>query len=816
MGAMAPFGYSADGSHLVAAVRDGASLAVWDTSTHRRLRRLENSDRHYALVVISDDAQWIAAVRLDQASKIDLWQASSGRHLRVIEAAGGRKSQLDFVGSDVLRVQTASGRTLEFAVPSGLALGGAIRGEGSALATPPSFRTPSGGGSSAAQAPRKSRAVRSAPRIPIAPVLPDVGEAAPQHAPPVEAPTFDLAAPGTAAPSITDGSPELTEEAPPAPEAVVETPAEPDLALDDIAAEPPVSDWPTPAAPPAPRATMSPGSSGSGGATSASPVDLLPDLSPPSGAAPYDPAGGAAPDMVSDEAPPEPASAAPDEVSSESPAEPAPEPAAAAPAVAPRQFRFEMPAEAAQAPASAAPADVEPMIVDAAPPAPEPVNSELRFEIDDEPAPTATASTRKAAVAAPTPRPNSVNIHFATNRNLLAPKDRAWSVYFVGFFSSLPAFIIYGLMVLSLLVLPWLGKRSWAINSVLSGLIVLCGMATVEAYVRSQLRDQLSGELYGSRPTDLSYGICEVSVPRQENRKAGDLSRPTAMWVFEAPENPDKHFMLRRVEENSDKSVFYTHMAAELAEFDENAALLFIHGYNCSFEDAVFRTAQLAVDLKFPGVAVTFSWPSYADPVKYPFDEQNAEVSIPALREVLDDLATRGGAKRVHIIAHSMGNRVLAGALRSMDEATQARNREVFHELVLAAPDIDRRVFETQILPHIVRSTQHCTLYASSRDRALLLSRMFHNYQRLGETQPELLLAGGVETIDASTVDTSLLGHSYIGDVQSIVSDLHDLVVAGKTAAERIGLEELKRNARLYWTIKPHFNTASSTHPSQR
>ena len=176
---------------------------------------------------------------------------------------------------------------------------------------------------------------------------------------------------------------------------------------------------------------------------------------------------------------------------------------------------------------------------------------------------------------------------------------------------------------------------------------------------------------------------------------------------------------------------------------------------------------------------------------------------------MLDDLASRSGAKRIHIIAHSMGNRVLAGALRNMDAVSQVRNKQAFSELVLAAPDIDSRVFRSQVLPSIVSNTQHCTLYASSRDRALLMSRVFHNYQRLGETQPELLVANGVDTIDASLVDTSLLGHSYIGDVQSIVSDLHDLVVAGKRATERIGLETLRRDALKYWLIKPDLEAAA-------
>ena len=103
--------------------------------------------------------------------------------------------------------------------------------------------------------------------------------------------------------------------------------------------------------------------------------------------------------------------------------------------------------------------------------------------------------------------------------------------------------------------------------------------------------------------------------------------------------------------------------------------------------------------------------------------------------------------------------------------------------------------------------------FASSRDRALLMSRCFHNYQRLGETDPELLVAGELDTIDASLVDTSLLGHSYIGDVQSIVSDLHDLVVGGKRPTERLGLQTIQRNALKYWSIKPEIQTATGALP---
>ena len=403
--------------------------------------------------------------------------------------------------------------------------------------------------------------------------------------------------------------------------------------------------------------------------------------------------------------------------------------------------------------------------------------------------PSAAAAPPQSTVAEPTP--TSVNIHYATNRNRLTPKDREWLVYFFGFFTSLPAFVIYALVILALLVFPWFGKRSWAGAP--------CSPAR-SAYVRwvcwkptsaRNLADELSGELYGCRATEISYGNCEISVPRPENRRPGDLSRPVSVWIFEAPENPDKHFMLRHVEEHKDKDEFYRSLSARLDKSEARAAMLFIHGYNVSFEDAIFRTAQLAVDLKFPGAAMAFSWPSYADPVKYTFDEQNAEVSIPALREVLK--TWRPAAAQI-----AFTSLPTAWEIGSWPERLAAWTRP--------RKPATRRCFASWCWPHPISTAGYfnrrcCRISCATCNTAPCMPRLatglcaclraFHNYQRLGETQPELLVATELDTIDASLVDTSLLGHSYIGDVQSIVSDLHDLVVGGKRPMERLGLESM-------------------------
>jgi esterase/lipase superfamily enzyme len=761
LSARAPFDVSASGRYMVA-VDSAGGLVVIDAMKVARLHSLQNSRRAYSLVEISPDARWIAAVRTENPDEIDLWRADNGRFLRTIISEGGAKKSLDFdAETRDLRVADRRGNGQLFSVPAGILTGSFQSSNGLAAVSPPKV-------SLSIEAPQTN---------------PQPSVAATSPAPQTSRPRVGGSRVGGPRPNpIRDAAPRepiASAAARPAPSggAAPMAPAEAQKHLAEVIA------------PQTARLMAQP--------MMAEPMMAEPMMAQPQqfDAAEYEPAVAAP--MAA--APPEPTPAA----------APAPTPAAAPAAAAPSN---PFGALARLAPAETSEAFVPDMesrgnAADALPP------DVASAATAPQPASASPQSIAELASEKTPPPPaedlTSIMVHYATNRQRLTAEDRQFSVYFQGFFFSLPAVVLYALILLALVVFPMLGRRAWAAAAVVTGIALLVSMASIEAYVRSQLRDELSGELYGSVPTNLNYGKCKISVPKPENRVAGELNRPLSVWVLQAPENPEKHFTLEQVTEHADKDEFYTSLSQQLANSEDGTSLLFIHGYNVSFEDALFRTAQLAVDLKFHGAPISFSWPSYADPVKYTFDEQNAEVSIPALREFLEDLATRSGAKRIHIVAHSMGNRVLAGALRAMSPDARQRNKAMFREIVLAAPDIDSRVFQSQVLPHIQENTEHCTLYASSNDRALMLSRYFHNYQRLGETEPELIVATGMDTIDASLVDTSLLGHSYIGDVQSIVSDLHELVVVGKRPTERIWLEAELLGELMYWAIRPDVQTAS-------
>ncbi len=116
----------------------------------------------------------------------------------------------------------------------------------------------------------------------------------------------------------------------------------------------------------------------------------------------------------------------------------------------------------------------------------------------------------------------------------------------------------------------------------------------------------------------------------------------------------------------------------------------------------------------------------------YRNDELAVETGVPALREFLELLADQTNAEEIHLIAHSMGNRCLTGALKQLSARDEASNGK-FKEVMLTAPDISERTFRKEIFPLIKTVGRRHTLYASSNDLALKFSRQLNGEKRLGD-----------------------------------------------------------------------------------
>jgi esterase/lipase superfamily enzyme len=164
----------------------------------------------------------------------------------------------------------------------------------------------------------------------------------------------------------------------------------------------------------------------------------------------------------------------------------------------------------------------------------------------------------------------------------------------------------------------------------------------------------------------------------------------------------------------------------------------------------------------------------------------------------LDALASQSTARTIHIVAHSMGSRVLAHALRDMDPEAPSRR---FREIMLAAPDIDAEVFEG-LAGAMATAARRVTIYASSNDRALWLSKFFNGARRSGDSNG-LTLVESTDTIDASNVARGdWLQHSVYGDCAPVLDDMH-YVMLGLEADKRAGLKKIEVPPRHYWAFAP-------------
>ncbi|MDE3119850.1 MAG: alpha/beta fold hydrolase, partial [Nitrospirota bacterium] len=291
-----------------------------------------------------------------------------------------------------------------------------------------------------------------------------------------------------------------------------------------------------------------------------------------------------------------------------------------------------------------------------------------------------------------------------------------------------------------------------------------------------------AGEFYGGDRGLPQMGLCTVGVAR--DRRVGTL---------------DVHTLVKPMPAGD----FYLQLQDRLVEAGSTDLLIFVHGYNITFDDAVRRAAQLAYDLGFPGLPIVYSWPSQGSLGSYLVDETNVEWATPHLKEFLVQLTAKSGAQAIHVIAHSMGSRAVMAALQQIAQHPQGDLTSRFKEVVLLAPDMDADVFINQV-QGIHRVVERVTLYASAKDKALVWSKSAHGYPRAGDAKPSLVVVPGVDTIDASWVDTSFTGHAYYADSRSVLFDLFNLLRHGKPPGERFGLLAKEQNGQRYWAFQPY------------
>ncbi|WP_167080654.1 alpha/beta hydrolase [Massilia aquatica] len=224
--------------------------------------------------------------------------------------------------------------------------------------------------------------------------------------------------------------------------------------------------------------------------------------------------------------------------------------------------------------------------------------------------------------------------------------------------------------------------------------------------------------------------------------------------------------------------------------------LVFIHGYNNSFEDAALRAAQLGFDLNVaPNNMMFFSWAANKNYRKYTHDEATADASEIHLEAFLKTVRAAAGGRKVHIIAHSMGNRPLLRVISRMQ--VLPGEKKPFGQIILAAPDVDRDVF-MHYGQNYLKVAERTTVYLSPFDFAMQLSQDVHFYPRVGcGNKPQ----AEIKDIDSivSFIPEDFPAHTYVASTLPLLNDVKNLFVNGKPARQGAAWKAYPT----YWTVGP-------------
>lgn len=327
--------------------------------------------------------------------------------------------------------------------------------------------------------------------------------------------------------------------------------------------------------------------------------------------------------------------------------------------------------------------------------------------------------------------------------------------------------------VTALALLPACAGRPGGVLLPVAGAEQVVGTSRVDMLVATTRKSAADrGVLFsGERGEAVTYTDLAVSIPPDAIRRPGSVQWPRAV-----PGNPATDFVALRADPiERSKVPAWTHRAVRGSA--KRQVLVFVHGFNNKFEDAVFRFAQIVHDSGAEVAPVLFTWPSRGSVLAYGYDRESTNFSRNGLEDLLRDLAKDPNVGEVTILAHSMGNWLTLESLRQM----AIRDRRIapkIRNVILAAPDVDMDLARAAF-HDMGKDRPRLTLMVSGDDQALAVSRLvWGDSVRLGAIDPTVepyrtqLEREKVSVLNLSAVkSTDALNHGKFasGDVVALL-----------------------------------------------
>ncbi len=361
-------------------------------------------------------------------------------------------------------------------------------------------------------------------------------------------------------------------------------------------------------------------------------------------------------------------------------------------------------------------------------------------------------------------------------------------------------------------------------------------------YVTDRALSPKAGEKYSSgRSASMAYGVAEVGFKdksldwdklliesNQSQRTPGllysmerttELGRfPASPYVFK-PTASGMHIdptVLKQKQLHEKK--LGDLIRKQLKTTDKKDVVLFIHGFDNTFDESVFTLAGIWHFLERQAVPLVYSWPAAGGGLTgYFTDRESGEFTIFHLKETLRLLSAIPEIENIHIIAHSRGTDVVSSTLRELIIENRAGGGDPAKDLgitnlIFAAPDLDFGVIKQRLMAEqFGPAFGRITIYTSPGDTALGLSQWLMSSLRfgrlsskdIGENERDIFNAIGNVSLVRVPKSSGFVGHDYFHSNPAVSSDLINLILynAPPGSKER----PLKKIENNFWSLAPNY-----------
>ncbi len=324
--------------------------------------------------------------------------------------------------------------------------------------------------------------------------------------------------------------------------------------------------------------------------------------------------------------------------------------------------------------------------------------------------------------------------------------------------------------------------------------------------------DEILENRFGSeRGAELKFGIFDASI---------EPSVGLGMFI-----NPSEWFQNEEIVVSNTKSlpqaVFVEKLREQVEASPLRSLLIIVHGFRERFPSALRKTVFVGHILDINTPVMVFDWPGdQGSSLRgYRNAHRVATESGAELAKTIELIVNHVKPEKLWLIANSMGGQVVVGAFSHLYQNPEFADADIeFEDVILTAPDVSREAFDNQFKKEITSLTRNLTVYVSSNDRALVMSRLinFGDSRRGESTLSTDMLAEAasiselidpdselVTLVDVTPVNRTRNFHNFSLETPEFFDDLYLRLINEKTPHSRALYSLQTQQGTTYWVLTP-------------